>query len=155
MIGRLRPADLVAGAGGLALLASLFLHWYGGEVLVTGGPPLRAESTAWQAFSVADVVLALLALVPLALVFFQATRQSPALPVLFSVLSTLAGLIATLVIVFRLLDRPGPNDEVEAGAWLGLLAALVIGAGGWRSTRDERMPGHPAPAIEHQPAPAP
>ena len=157
MISRLRPADLVAAAGGLALLAALFLHWYGGDVLVTGGPPLRLEVTAWQAFSVLDVVLALLALVPLALAFFQATRDSPALPVLFSVSTVLAGAIAALLVLYRLLNQPGPNDtiEVEPGAWLALVATLAIAAGGWRSTRDERMPGQPAAAIEHQPAPAP
>ena len=154
-MGRLRAADLVAGAGGLALLASMFLHWYAVDVLLTGGPPLRAEATAWQAFSVLDVVLALLALVPLALVVLQATRRSPALPVLFSVLSTVAGMLAAFLIACRLLDQPGPNDlvDVEAGAWLGLLAALVIAAGGWRSTRDEAMPGAPPAVIGHQPTP--
>ena len=154
-MGRLRPADLVAGAGGLALVASLFLHWYGVDVLFTGGPPLRAEVTAWQAFGVVDVVLAALALVPLALVFFQATRPSPALPVLFSVLSVIAGLLATVIVAVRLLDQPGPNEavELEPGAWLGLVAAALIAAGGWWSARDERMPGHPTPPIEHQPAP--
>ena len=38
-----------------------------------------------------DVVLALLALVPLGLVVTQATRRSPSIPVAFSVLATLAG----------------------------------------------------------------
>ena len=111
MIGRLRVPDLVAGAGGFALLASMFLHWYGLALL--GGP----EVTAWQAFSVLDVVLALLALVPFALVVTQATRDSAALPVLFSVLTTCAGAIAALLILYRIANQPGPNDvvEVEAG----------------------------------------
>jgi len=155
VMARLRAPDLVAGAAGIALIASMFLHWYGVDVLVTGGPPQRAEATAWQAFSVLDVVLALLALVPLALVLLQATRRSPALPVLFSVLTTVAGLLAALLIAYRLANQPGPNDlvDVERGAWLGLLAALAIAAGGWRSTRDESMPGAPPPVIEHQPTP--
>ena len=78
----------------------------------------------WQAFSVLDVVLALLALVPLALVVLQATRESPSLPVAFSVLTTVAGALATLLILYRILNQPGPNDrvEVELGAWIGLAA---------------------------------
>jgi hypothetical protein len=152
---RLRDGEWIAGAGGLALLAAMFLDWYG----TTVGALDRFEPAvnAWQAFSVLDVVLALFALVPLALVVLQATRESPSLPVAFSVLTALAGALATLVIAYRLLNQPGPNDavEVEAGAWIGLVAALVITAGGWRSMRVEEVPGVPLPPIEDLPAPAP
>ena len=100
-------------------------------------------------------MLTLLALVPLALVVAQATRESPAFPVLFSVLTIVAGTLAALLILYRIVNQPGPNAaiEVEAGAWLGLLAAVVAAAGGWWSTRDERMPGVAARPIEHMPAP--
>ena len=75
---RLRDGEWIAGGGGAALLAALFLDWYGGL-------------SAWRAHAVLDVVLALLALVPLALVVAQATRRSPAVPVALSVLTPLAG----------------------------------------------------------------
>ena len=147
-MGRLRDGEWIAGAGGVALLAAMFLHWYG------AGP---FELTAWQAFDVLDVVLALLALVPLGLVVTQATRRSPSIPVAFSVLSTLAGLLAALLILYRIVNQPGPNDlvEVQAGAWLGFVAAVVVAAGGWRSMRVEPIPGTPLPPIEDLPAPAP
>ena len=113
--------------------------------------------TGWQAFSVLDVVLALLALVPFALVVLQATRDSPALPVLFSVLTTVAGFVAAVLILYRIVNQPGPNDvvEVQAGAWLAFLAAAVITAGGWASMRVEAMPGRPERPVEHMPSPAP
>jgi len=147
-MGRLRDGELIAGAGAVALLAAMFLHWYG------AGP---FEATAWQAFDVLDVILVLLALVPLALVVTQITRRSPAIPVALSVLTWLAGMIAALLILYRIVNQPGPNDlvDVQAGAWLGLLAALVIAGGGWRSTRVERIPGAAQPPIEDLPAPAP
>ena len=147
-MGRLRDGEWIAGAGGVALLAAMFLHWYG------DGP---FELTAWQAFDVLDVVLALLALVPLGLVVTQATRRSPSIPVAFSVLSTLAGMLAALLILYRIVNQPGPNDlvEVQAGAWLGFVAAVVVAAGGWRSMRVEPIPGTPMPPIEDVPAPAP
>ena len=118
---------------------------------------MSLEATGWQAFGVLDVVLALLALVPLALVVLQATRESPSIPVAFSVLTVLAGLLATLLILIRLIDQPGPNElvGVEAGAWLGLVAAVVVGVGGWRSLRVEDIPGVPLPPVEHQPSPEP
>jgi hypothetical protein len=154
-MGRLRDGELIAGAGGLALLAAMFLHWYGPAFAF--GPLDRPppEFTAWQAFDVLDVVLALLALVPLALVVLQATRRSPSIPVAFSVFTALAGALAALLILYRIINQPGPNDlvEVEAGAWLGLLAAVVIALGGGRSIRVEPVPGTPLPPIEDLPAP--
>jgi hypothetical protein len=147
-MARIRDGEWIAGAGGAALLVSLFLPWYGGG---------RVEATAWQALGVLDVVLALLALVPLTLVVLQATRASPTLPVVFSVLSVPTAALATLLVLVRLIDQPGPNAlvEVEIGAWLALVAALVATAGGWRSLRVEDIPGVALPPIEELPAPVP
>jgi hypothetical protein len=139
---RLRDGEWLAGAGGVALLASLFLDWYGGQ-------------TAWEALAVIDVVLALLALVPLALVMAQATRRSPAVPVALSVLSAPAGVLAAALIAFRLIDLPGPASKVHGGAWLAFGAALVVAVGGWRSMRVERIPGVSLPPVEALPAPPP
>jgi hypothetical protein len=154
---RLRDGEWIVGAGGLALLAAMFLDWYGTTVRFGALDRFEPAVNAWQAFSVLDVVLVLIALVPLALVVLQATRESPSLPVALSVLTTLAGALATLLIAYRLLNQPGPNDavEVEAGAWIGFVAALVVTAGGWRSMRVEEVPGVPLPPIEDLPAPAP
>jgi len=44
-MGRLRDGEWLAAGGGVALLASLFLDWYGGR-------------TAWQGLAVIDVLLA-------------------------------------------------------------------------------------------------
>jgi carbon starvation protein CstA len=147
-MARLRAGEWVAGAAALLLLGSMFLGWY----------ELGAQkASAWQAFGVLDVVLALLALVPLTLVAAQATRRSPAIPVALSVLTTLAGALAALLISVRLVDQPGPNalTSVAAGAWLGLLAALLVAAGGWRSMRVEAVPHTPPPPVEDLPVPAP
>lgn len=156
-MARLRDGEWIAGAGAVALLASMFLHWYGlsasfGPIDVGG-----AEATAWQAFDVLDIVLVLLALVPLTLVVMQATRLSPAIPVFLSVMTVLAGVLAALLILIRLVDQPGPNEivDVQAGAWLGFMAAVIIAVGGWRSLRVEPVPGQPMPPIEDQPLPAP
>jgi uncharacterized membrane protein len=149
---RLRHGEWIAGAAGAALLLSLFLPWY----RIAFGPLEGPSGTAWEAFAAVDVVLALLALVPLTLVVVQATRPSPSVPVAFSVLTTLAGALAALLILWRLLDQPGPNDvvEVRPAAWLALAAALLAAAGGWRSMRAESIPRAPLPPIEDLPAPS-
>jgi hypothetical protein len=155
-MGRLRDGDLYAGFGGLLLLFALLLDWYAPNI-VSSDPPIDLGASAWQVFSVLDVVLALVALVPLALVALQATRDSPSLPIAFSVLATVLGAVAALLIVWKIVQQPGPNNRVivEPGAWVGLFAAIVIAAGGWRSMRVEAMPGVPAPPVEDLPAPAP
>ena len=96
-MGRLRDGEWVAGAGGLALLAAMFLHWYG------AGP---FEATAWQAFDGLDVVLALLALVPLGLVVTQATRASLD-PRRVQRLHGARRRLAALLILYRIANQPG------------------------------------------------
>jgi hypothetical protein len=156
---RLRDGEWIAGAGAVALLAAMFLHWYRLDLPIPadGLGASLPEATAWQAFGVLDVVLALLALAPLTLVVTQVIRESPAIPVFFSVMTVVAGALAALLILYRIVNQPGDNQfvEVQAGAWLGLLAAAVVAGGGWRSLSVEPVPGQPMPPIEDRALPAP
>ena len=74
------------------------------------------------------------------------------------------GALATLLVFYRILNQPGPNEfvEVKLGAFLGFLAVLAVAVGGWRSMRDEEgedapMPAdvRPTPAAEGPPSPTP
>jgi len=155
-MSRLRPADVGAGAAGLALLIVLFLPWYGaaGTGVVSYGPGARAQATAWQAFSVVDILLALAAVVALTLAVVTATARGPAKPVAFSVISTLTAAVAVLLVLWRLLDPP---DEVFArhyGVWLGLAASVLVFAASCAAMRDERTPGAVPPDVPRRPAPA-
>jgi hypothetical protein len=153
---RLRLGEWVAAGGGVALIASLFLDWYGASVDVGEGFELRVGFSAWEAFDVLDVVLVLIGLLAIGLAVLQATRDSPAMPVGAGVLTVVFGALAVLLVVYRLIDQPGPNEliEVRTGAWVGLVAAIVIAIGGWESVRDERVRGvPPGPAPERRAAP--
>jgi carbon starvation protein CstA len=151
-LSRLRPGELIAAAGGVALLVVLFLDWYAAG----GAGGISVGLSAWQAFGVTDVLLALVALVAIALAVITAARRSPALPVALSVITASLGILATLLVLYRLLNQPGPNEFVaaELGVYLGLLCALAIAAGGWRSMRDETWEGAPVP-TEVRPTPPP
>lgn len=147
---RLRSGEALAAAGGLALLVVMFLGWYGTE-----GTTL----SAWEAFAVTDLLLALLALLGLGMALAQVTQRAPALPVGLSVLTAAVAMVAGLLLAYRILNAPGPDDlvEVKAGAWLGLLAVALTGAGAWRSMGDEGpVSTDPlAAAAERRPAPPP
>jgi hypothetical protein len=123
---RLRAGDWLAGAGGVAMIA-----------------------TVWAGPAVPAVLLALLALPGVALPVAQATRRSPALPIALGVLTTTVGVVALLLALVRLLVRPG------GGAWIGLAGAVAMLAGAWLSMRAEHVPGEVAPHVPRRPAPPP
>jgi hypothetical protein len=123
---RLRPGEWLAGAGGIALVA-----------------------TVWAGPIVLAVLLCCAAVPALALPVAQATRRSPALPIALGVLTTTAGFVAVVLALVRVLDEPG------AGTWIGLGGALAALAGGWLSMRAEHVPGEVAPHVPRRPAPPP
>jgi protein-S-isoprenylcysteine O-methyltransferase Ste14 len=146
---RLRPAEWLLGAAAIVLLVALFLPWFAVR------PSAGASSySGWQALSLVDILLFLCAAVALLAVLLQATQRSPALPVISSVCSTWAGLLAVGLVVAKLIDHPelgGLPDAIVAtrgGIWLALLAAVGMVAGGWWAVADDRPGGLTAPHLE-------
>jgi hypothetical protein len=130
---RLRAGEWIAAGSGAALLASLFLPWYDG-----GGATL----TGWQALSAIDVVVALTGAAAVALLVVTATQRVPAVPVMMDALVTLAGILATLLVLIRALDLPTGAAGRGWALWLGLAGALGIVLGGVVAMRDERLSPH-------------
>ena len=73
-------------------------------------------------------------------------------------ITTTLGLAAALLLLYRILNQPGPNDAigVSAGAWIGLAAAIGVFFGAWLALSDERpRPADPPPPEpERRPTPA-
>ena len=158
-LSRLRAGEWIAAAGGVALLIVMFLDWYAaGGTTEVGGRDLviSVGFSAWAAFGLTDILLALSALIAIATAVITANRRSPALPVAGSVLTAAAGAFATLLVLYRILNQPGPNEfiEVKFPAFLGFLCALAIAVGGWLSMRDESWPDTPMPVDVHPAPPA-
>jgi hypothetical protein len=156
-LSRLRTGEVVAAAGGLALLVVMFLEWYavGGTTQVAGRRvEVSVGLSAWEAFGITDILLALAALVAVGTALISASRNSPALPVAGSVLTSTAGVLATVLLLYRILNQPGPNEfiEVKWPAFLGFLCVLAIAAGGWHSMRDEEWQGADLP-VDVRPTP--
>jgi hypothetical protein len=141
----LRPGDALAAAGGALLLIALFLPWY--------DAPGGARVTGWRAFAVLDVLLALLAVLGIAIAVAVMVRRTPALPIALAGVGCVAGPLGVLLVLIRLLDAPGQLSGVAVGAWLGLLGAVGVAAGAWRSVADERNRGVPPVPSELRPAP--
>lgn len=168
-LGRLRRGEWTAGAAALVLLVVMFLDWFELRVgaVLPGGTVLSATLdswTAWQSFSVIDLILLLTVVLGLVLVVLTATQPTAAIPLSVAVVTTAVAIVATLLVAFRvLIDQPGmglglPDTAIDNTVWayVGLVACAGIVAGAWLSLRDEgggppqpeipaRRVGHPAP----------
>jgi hypothetical protein len=116
MTRRFEVGPMLVALGAIALLASLFMDWYG---------PL----TAWEAFEVVEVLLAVLAVAALVV------AVGLLIPDLEYVERRWLPLIvfAIAVLVAAELVNPPPaaagDDRLEAGAWTAFGSALVLVAG--------------------------
>ena len=141
---RLRKGEWIVGAGGIALLASMFLlKWYG----LTGALAPQAEragfSTSvngWHALTTLRWFMLVTIIISLALVYIQASRRSPALPVSLSLVGVVVALITLIALIYRvLINEPGSDSLIDqkTGAFVGLIAMLAIVGGGYLSLREE------------------
>jgi len=136
---RLRRGEWLAGAS--AVLLAIFMvggKWYGGAGR-TGG-----SLTGWQALTDLRWLLLVTILAAVGLVFTQATRRAPALPVTMSLVVMLLGIVSVVALIIRVLIDPPPHEQ--AGAYLGLLSAIGIMLGGYFSLRQEGIARGDAPA---------
>ena len=95
------------------------------------------------------MLLALVALLAIGLAVVNAAGRGPAVPVALAVVTVTLTLTALLLLAYRILNQPGPNDlvDVHAGAWLGLAALAAQLAGAFWSLKDEGpAPRRPAGA---------
>ncbi len=141
---RLRKGEWILGAGSIVLLASMFLlKWYG----LTGALAPQAEHlgfptsvNGWHGLTTLRWFMLVTIIVSLALVYFQATRRSPAVPVTLSVIGSVVALVTLIALIYRvLINEPGPDSLIDqkAGAFVGLIAMLAIMWGGYLSLREE------------------
>lgn len=141
---RIRAGELIALVGAGCVIVSLTLWWYEGPL---------GNLDAWDTFGPAVVLLIAAAGFALALVVSTLAERSPALPVALAVWSTLAGAIAVVAAVVRLLERPDHTTSVCGGAWLALAGAVAILVGSWQSMRDERQSSYAPVSPEPRPRP--
>jgi hypothetical protein len=145
---RLNTGELIAGIAGVVLLVDLWFDWYGVSVSAAGGLlkgfSIGVSATAWEAFSVIDIILFLVALIAIAIAVLKATNRLPEIGVPASTILTIAGGLALLLILYRTIDTPVDTHGVQGidvsrklGLWLGLLSAAALTYGGWRAMQEE------------------
>jgi hypothetical protein len=160
---RLRLGEVTAAVAGLVLLFDLFvLKWYeftpsgsGSNLNEATGVSIRnlpGAATAhngWTSLTGLRWIILLTVVVALGLAVVTLTQRSTALPVSASVLATGLGVFTALLILYRIINQPGPNElaSVDLGAWLGFLAAVGVGCGGFQAMREEESGATPEGAL--------
>lgn len=158
---KLGVGEIIAGISGLALFVFMFLPWYGVDS-VGGFEVGGVDASAWEAFSFIDILLFLVAVVVVGLVIVQMAESTPDLPAPPAQIILIAGVIALVLIIFRLLFTPDLDSSAidievdlgrKIGVFLGLIAAAGITYGGWRATQESATPSStpdPVPAPPQQ-----
>jgi hypothetical protein len=138
-LDRLRGAELLAGGGGTLLFAVMFLPWFGKVspycVQLTGFS-CGHDFDAWEAFGFTDLVLLLAAICGIAMAVAGTNSKTDA-QITSAALTVPVALLATLLVVYRLLDPVGSKD-LRIGIFLGLLGCAAVTYGSWRAVRNER-----------------
>jgi hypothetical protein len=116
---RIGEGELIAGASGAALFVFLFFDWFAGV-------------SAWEAFDVVDVLLAIIALGAVALAIAQATATPIRVPFAPPAAIMLGGYAAAVITLTFVLE----GDGRKIGLYLALIAALGMTYGGWRAMRE-------------------
>jgi hypothetical protein len=155
---RLTTGDLIAGVGGVVLLISLFLPWYGVSVDIAD-VSVSESASGWEVLGFIDILLFLISVSAIAIV---AAKAAGALPDDIPAPVVLLGLgaLAVLLVIYRIIDIPTEGDvpdQVElsrkVGIFIALIGAAAVAYGGWR-TNTESPAGRVAPRAESPPPPA-
>jgi hypothetical protein len=114
--------ELGGAVCGLGLLVASFLPWYSAD---------GVDATAWEAFSVIDLVLVATAIVAISVAAVVLTGLSVSYPPAGSAVTTGFGVAAVVCVLFRLVDPPAEGVDPAIGAWVGLVAAVGVTVGGY------------------------
>jgi hypothetical protein len=144
---RVSFGEMIAAAGGVALLVLMFLPWFGGRLSGIGAPVRVPTRTGWESFATFFEFLLVLAIaIAIGVAVARAMDSLPPLPLEQGQLVLGAGVVASLIVGFRLVDPPNlldvalPNVDVDSSrkvaAYLSLAAAGVIAYGGFLQRRE-------------------
>ncbi|MCW3041605.1 MAG: hypothetical protein JWM31_3510 [Solirubrobacterales bacterium] len=134
----------ILGASGVALLVFMLLPWYGLDLGDLAGAASIAgvdtTASAWTAFSYTDLLLFLTGVGAIA-AFVLSSQHNPLAAQVIKGVTGLAALM-TLIVLYRIVNQPGPNDfiTVKFGAFFGLVAVAGVAYGAFRSMTAGNQP---------------
>ncbi len=142
-MANLTTGEKIAGISGLALILIMFIfNWFS---IDTGGLG-DGGANAWDSMELIRFIILLAALAGIGLAVAAATQSDVNLPVAASAITAGLGILAVVLIAYRIIDPPEPDlgglgIDLEInrsiGVFLGLIAAGGVAFGGWRAMEEE------------------
>jgi hypothetical protein len=174
-LDKLSTGEKIAAASGVLLFIFMFFDWYGVEVSGVGGftgAVSGAGGSAWDALDIIPIFLMLAIVVAIGVAIVRLTDADLEPPVSMNAIVAALGGLAVLLILYRIVDKPGGGDfggvavdlTLKIGIFLALVAAAGIAYGGWSAMREEgltfddqadRLSGEQPPRQTPPPPPPP
>ena len=151
---KLKTGDIIAVVGGVLLIVSLFLDWFGaGSALGTselqsiglpdpssfpGGDrlPKAPNVDGWDSLGFMAFALLLTGLVAVKQAGIRVAGLKTKGPFPIAALTTALGGVAMTLILWRIFAPVGGGD-LKAGIFLALISTAAIGAGGYLAARED------------------
>jgi hypothetical protein len=150
---RLRGQDWLTTLFGALLLGSLFLDWYAPLRVPIGAEDVTL--TAWEAFAVTDVVLAIAALMGIGVGVLTLVARTTSVPIVWTTFGSIVTGVAAIWLTARTLFPPGDDVPRDLGAAVAPALAWLLAISCWSAMRNDRPGPAPRrdPQIERLPAP--
>jgi hypothetical protein len=136
--------ELISLACALVLLVIMFaMKWYGVVGIPRGAERSAGSSAenAWQGLTGLRWLLLLTILVAIGAVVLHASQRSHGAQTDSGGIVAALGTLSAALLAYRvLIELPAPSSVVDAklGGYLGMLAAVGVALGGYRSLQEER-----------------
>lgn len=145
-LNKLSTPDKVIGASAILFLIALFMPWYGFDVEGVGS----YSEQGWDYFLTGIIPFILAAVMAAQIAISNFTTTSlPKPPIPWSQIHLIAGVLAAVLVVLRLLitaDRFDIDLDRKYGLWIAVIAALALAVGGFlKNQESEEALASPAP----------
>lgn len=151
-LDRLSRGELIAAVSAILLFVFMtFFDWFGVEVSgVPGfsGDVTGSDGNAWDWLDVIPLFLMAAIVVAIGVAVVRLTEADLEPPISLNAVVAALGALATLLILYRIVDPPGGGSGFEGvevdttlklGVFLALAAAAGIAYGGYSAMREEGM----------------
>ena len=144
-VSRLSRGEQIAGIAGIALILIMFIFDWFTVSAGSGAFKVSAGGNAWEVFGFIDIVLFVTAISGIALALTAASSTEVNAPVALSAITAGLGILATILVIYRIIDVPdggipeglGVDVGRSIGVWLGLIASAALAYGGWAAMQEE------------------
>jgi hypothetical protein len=138
----------------------MFIDWYGVDAQNVLGISATGGANAWQAYSLIDVILALICIVTVGTALLSASGSGASEDFPLGAITAGLGGFALILILFRIVDPPNLGEasgvefdvSLKIGIFLGLISAAGIVFGGYAAMTEgapspRRRPGGRRPPV--------